>query len=72
MSYIYNSCACEVCGAKIDYVWQLADGVFERVPDREKYVFAANKKFTQNMRFVLGALNAKLSRASNIHWMEST
>lgn len=44
MSYIYNSCACEVCGAKIDYVWQLADGVFERVPDREKYVFAANNK----------------------------
>ena len=44
MSYIYNTCACEICGGKIDYVWQLADGVFDRVPDREKYVFAASNK----------------------------
>lgn len=40
MSYIYNSCVCEVCGSEIDYVWQLADGIFEVVPDRTRYVFA--------------------------------
>lgn len=44
MSYIYNSCVCEICGGKIDYVWQLADGMFERIPDREKHVFAASNK----------------------------
>lgn len=44
MSYIHNSCTCEGCSGKIDYIWQLADGVFERIPDRKKYVFAASNK----------------------------
>lgn len=48
MSYIYNSCACEVCGSKIDYVWQLADGVFERTPDHGKVIFADyNRMYTK-------------------------
>ena len=44
MSYIYNSCVCENCNGKINYVWLLADGMFERKPDCEKYVFAASNK----------------------------
>lgn len=40
MSYIYNSYTCEICESEIKYVWLLADGKFERVPDRDRFVFA--------------------------------
>lgn len=44
MSYIYNSCICEMCKNEINYVWLLADGRFERKPDKDKFVFADHDK----------------------------
>lgn len=45
MSYIINNCLCNFCNEEIDYYWISADGKFEKIPNKEKYVCADHMEY---------------------------
>ena len=59
MSNIFGEYKCTRCGSSVKYTWMLADGKFESVPDRRKYVVGYHNKVDSKYEVSVQCPNCK-------------